>query len=140
MFGFYWPSQSGNMTYLIVHVISQDHVIEGSCGVIVGRPSEKIISLPSLVVFRCYYVVIPYALWQQRYDVLDLLPDLVRPRDSRKMQFYRQEHIQINYHSVKFGGHRHCGCGVITILVCHVILQDQVIKESWDVLVRDPLR
>ena len=39
-----------------------------------------------------------------------------------------------------FVGQRLCGCGVITILVCQVILQYQVIKESCDVLVREPLR
>ena len=33
---------------------------------------------------------------------------------------------------VKFGGNRHCGSGRIMVLVCHMILQDNVIKGSYD--------
>ena len=43
------------------------------------------------------------------------------------MWLYRQESIKAIYHPSRFGGHRHCGSGDM-ILVCHVILQDHVIK------------
>ena len=43
-----------------------------------------------------------------------------------------------SYHSAKFGGHRHCGSGDIS-LVCHAILRDQVIKASCDFMVRSLL-
>ena len=36
----------------------------------------------------------------------------------------------------RFGGHRHCDSGDIMILVCHVILQDNVIKRSYDFIGR----
>ena len=34
----------------------------------------------------------------------------------------------MSYHSATFGGHSHSGSEVIMNLVCHVILQDHVIK------------
>ena len=39
----------------------------------------------------------------------------------------------MNYHLVKFGGHRHCGSKAI-ILVSHMTLQDYVIKGSCDLI------
>ena len=38
----------------------------------------------------------------------------------------------MSYHPAKFGGHSHFGSKVIINLVCHVILQDHVIKVSCD--------
>ena len=38
----------------------------------------------------------------------------------------------------KFGGHRHCGTGNVTALVCHLISQDHQIKGSWDFIRRIP--
>ena len=38
----------------------------------------------------------------------------------------------MSYHPAKFGGHSHSGSGVIRNLVCHVILQDHMIKGSCD--------
>ena len=43
------------------------------------------------------------------------------------MWLYGQEHIKVNYHPAKFGGHKHCGSEDM-IWVCHVVLQDHVIK------------
>ena len=34
--------------------------------------------------------------------------------------------------SAKFNGHEYCGIGDIKVLVCHVILQDELIKGSCD--------
>ena len=39
----------------------------------------------------------------------------------------------------KFGGHRHCGTGNVTALVCHFISQDHQIKGSWNFIGRSPL-
>ena len=36
------------------------------------------------------------------------------------------------HHPAKFGGHMLCGCGYVTVLVCHVVLQDHAIKRSCD--------
>ena len=44
----------------------------------------------------------------------------------------------VSYHSVKFGGHNHSSSGVIMILVCHVILQVDVIKGSYDFMGGSP--
>ena len=51
-----------------------------------------------------------------------------RPRDQRVMKLHCWEPLMINHHATKIGGHRHCGSGDIMILVCHMILQDHVIK------------
>ena len=37
----------------------------------------------------------------------------------------------MRYHTARFGCHSYSGSGVIMILVCLVILQDHVIKESY---------
>lgn len=39
-----------------------------------------------------------------------------------------------SHHSVKFGGHRHCGIGHTVALVCYMILQEYVTKGSYDFL------
>ena len=44
------------------------------------------------------------------------------------MQLYGQELIKTNYHHIKFRDHRHSGSGDMVVLVCHVILQNHVIK------------
>ena len=45
------------------------------------------------------------------------------------MGFYGQQPIKVGYYPAKFGGHRHNDSGDIVVLVCHVISQDNVIKE-----------
>ena len=37
-----------------------------------------------------------------------------------------------SHHPAKFGGQRHCGSRYKMVLVCHVILQDHVIKGLCD--------
>ena len=37
-------------------------------------------------------------------------------------------------------GHRHCGSGDMMVLVCHVILQDHVVKGYCDFMARSPLK
>ena len=36
MFGGYWSSAGGDIKYLICHVTSQKHVVEGSCNFMFG--------------------------------------------------------------------------------------------------------
>ena len=43
----------------------------------------------------------------------------------------------MRYHPARFGGHSHSGSGAIMNLVGHVILQDHVIKESYDFMGRN---
>ena len=46
----------------------------------------------------------------------------------------------MSHHSAKFGGDRQSGSDNIMILVCHMILQDLVIKRSCDFMARSPSR
>ena len=47
---------------------------------------------------------------------------------------------KVSYHPAKFGGHRHSGSRDIIVFVCHVTLQDDVIKALNDFMVRSPSR
>ena len=38
----------------------------------------------------------------------------------------------MNYHPVKFGGHRHSFSGHIVVLVSHMMSKERVIKEPCD--------
>ena len=46
--------------------------------------------------------------------------------------------IKASYQPAKFGGHRQYGNEDIMVLVCHVILQDYMMKESCDSMGRSP--
>ena len=52
----------------------------------------------------------------------------------------KSQPFMVSHQPDKFGGHRHCGSGDIMILVCHVILQGHMIKESCDSTLRRPSR
>ena len=56
--------------------------------------------------------------------------NLIRPRDQYVIWLYEQESIIISYHTARFGGYKHCGCEDKTNLICQLILEDQVIKDS----------
>ena len=45
----------------------------------------------------------------------------------------------VSQHPTKFGSHIHSGIGDVTFLVCHVILQDYVMKGSCDFMGGSPL-
>ena len=49
MFGDHWSSVSGNTKYLIFHVTSQNHLIEGSCKFMNKASLLDVTSMPSLV-------------------------------------------------------------------------------------------
>ena len=55
------------------------------------------------------------------------------------MWLYGYELLTVGHHPAKFIGHGHCGKGDIVILVCHVILQDYLIKEPYDIMEGFPL-
>ena len=89
-----------------------------------------------------------FSLANHRYcdneDDFKLSRDFLRLRIPRVIWLYGQVPIQTNYHfpkfgshSTKFGGQRHFDSASM-ILVCHVILQDHVIKGSSDFMERTP--
>ena len=45
-----------------------------------------------------------------------------------------------SHHPVKLGNQGHCGSEGITVLICHVILQDSVAQEPYDLFGRSALR
>ena len=49
MFGDHWSSASGNIKYLIFHVTSQNHLIEGSCKFMNETSLLYVTTMPSLV-------------------------------------------------------------------------------------------
>ena len=49
MFGDHWSSGNEDKKYLICHVTSQNHLIEGRCNLISGSSSKYVTTLPSLV-------------------------------------------------------------------------------------------
>ena len=56
---------------------------------------------------------------------------------SLKWLYDEESPPNVNHDPTKFGGHRHCSSGEIIVLVCHVILQGDVIKVSFDFIGRD---
>ena len=50
------------------------------------------------------------------------------------------ERIKLNYHPAKFCGHTHSGSRDVTALVCHLTLEEHVIKASNDLMVKSPSR
>ena len=54
------------------------------------------------------------------------------------MWLYMQELIKLGYCPAKFGGYRPFDSGNIVVLVCLVISQDYLIKESSDFMGRSP--
>ena len=58
--------------------------------------------------------------------------DLAISGGKRVIGFYEYKPIKMSYHPAKFGVHSQSGCAVIINLVCHVILQDHVIKCLCD--------
>ena len=87
--------------------ISRDHAIKGLCDIIGVSPSWEVIILLSLVAIGTLVIAMKWFL------ILFL------------MSF---DNIKLHHHPSKLGGHRHCGCGGIMVLVCHMIFHDHVIR------------
>ena len=54
----------------------------------------------------------------------------------KALWLYALESLKVSHRHKKFGGHRHSVSGDMAMLVCHVIWQDHVIKESCDFIGR----
>ena len=112
--GGHWFSASGDIRHLICHVISQSHVIEGSCNLKSGRSSLHVTTMPGSLAIGIVVV-----------EMFLVFP--VRPRDQRVMQLHGQESLNVSHHPPMFCGHRQCDSGDIIILDCHVIWHDHMI-------------
>ena len=66
--------------------------------------------------------------------------DLATPRYQRVQQLYKWELYKVNNNLTKYGGNKHCFVRDIMVLVCHVALQDKVIKVLYGFMVRSPSR
>ena len=49
MFGDHWSSASGNIKYLIFHLTSKNHLIEGSCKFLNKTSLQYVTTVPNLV-------------------------------------------------------------------------------------------
>ena len=52
------------------------------------------------------------------------------------MWLYYWEPLKVIQHPTKYGHHSHFGSGDLIVLVCHLILEDHVIKDSCDFISR----
>ena len=66
--------------------------------------------------------------------------DLATPRYQRVQQLYKWGLYKVNNNLTKYGRNKHCFVGDIMVLVCHVTLQDKVIKALYGFMVRSPSR
>ena len=48
--------------------------------------------------------------------------------------------MKVSYHPATFGSYRQSGVGDVMVFVCHVTLQDNVIKALYDFMVRSSSR
>ena len=55
--------------------------------------------------------------------------------DAIKDSFKIMEPIKVNYHPSMFGGHNYSGNGDIMVFVCHLTLQDHMIKALYNFMV-----
>ena len=95
-------------------MISQDHVIKGSCNVM-GRSSS-----PISVSYRSVTVVGHRPCGSE--DIMILVCHVIL-----------QDHV-IGYHPVKLGGHRHSDIADIVVVLCHMISQDHMIWQNHMIL------
>ena len=40
--------------------------------------------------------------------------------------------LNVSHDTAKFDVHRHCGSGDVKVLICHIILQDDATKGSYN--------
>ena len=53
------------------------------------------------------------------------------------MRHYRSKLVKESYHSSKFGCHRHSSNRDMIAFVCHVILQDHIIKALYGFMIKN---
>ena len=93
-----------------------------------GNSSWHIITLPSLVTISLSLVMFSVC-------------HVIKQDHLKKGQVtYVRELDKVIHNPTKFDDHRHSGIGDVLVLVCHVILQVDVIKKSCDLMDRNPSR
>ena len=75
-------------------------------------------------------------MWYWRHHCFSLSRDLAGPQGQSVKRLYGWEPIKLNYHPTQSGGHKHSGSGDTIVFVCHVTLEDHVIKASHDFMGR----
>ena len=119
--GVHMSSAGGDIMYLICHLISHDHLTEGSCRFMGGSSLQHDTILASLVTTRTAIVEI---------QCLYFLP--------RSLVIIEVSHGNSYSYHVWWRQPLCSGRGVIMILICHVISQDHGIKGSCDLSDRNP--
>ena len=51
------------------------------------------------------------------------------------MCLYRYEPIKVSYHPALFGVHRHCGSEDKMVFICHMTLQDLLVRSPTQVTI-----
>ena len=130
MFGYHCSITSRDITYSICHVTSWDHVFEVSCDNMGGSSSWYVTTLPNLVAIEIAVVEICFwfAMWSYKTTWLKSYVALLVGAPT------------ISHLPAIYGGHRHSVSWVIMVLVCHMVSQDHMIKESCHFMSRSPSR
>ena len=120
-FGRHRHGYVGDIMVLVSRVMSQDHVINVSYRSPISYHTPKFDG---------------HRHCGSGDNGFSLSGDLARPRDRSAMWLYRQKAIKVSYHLAMFGSHRHSDS--VDIRVCHVILQDRLIKGLCDFMGGSP--
>lgn len=108
--------------FFICHEISQDHDLRTIW--LYGKEPLKLVTiLLSLVTIGTVCC---------SGDMIGLVSNLARSHNQRVMWLHELVPLKLNRHPAKFGGHRYCVSWDM-ILICHVIWQYQVTKNSWNI-------
>lgn len=75
-----------------------------------------------------------------RYNSFSLSHDLSQACGENIKNTYEKELFKLSDHPAKFGGHRNCGSRDTTALARHLILQEDMIKESSNSMGRSHTR
>ena len=124
-----WHCGSKNVIILVCHVISHNHV---TCDLwkvmwLMSRSlSSQVTILPSLVVMATLLI-------ENNGFCQVILQDHVI---KSFIWLHGKEPLRVSPHPTKFSGYRHYGRGDIMVLVYQVILQDRMIKGSFDFIDR----
>ena len=100
-FGGHTHCYIGDIMILVCCMISQDHIIRGSCAFIGSGPLTWIIIVSRMVAIDALIVEICFCLTH----------GLVGLHDQSVKLLYDLEPLKGSHHNTIFGGHRHCGCG-----------------------------
>ena len=105
MFGGQWYNVSGDVKYLMCHVNSQNHVIEG---------------LYEWDIFMVYHPKFSGHRYCSSGDIMFLVCHLIK-QDHIIKRSVDYKKYKLSHHPANFGGYRHCTSRDIIVLVCHMI-------------------